>query len=418
MRDKESLGAYIRRRRKALDMTQKAFAQRVFVTESAVSKWERGLSYPDMALLHQICQVLEVSEQELLAGGGDRAEQENRADQEEREDRRREEPGRRCPGLARWAGWGQMGLYGLSLAVCLLCDLLDGGWLSWFWLVLAGEITAASLTLVPVLAEERRGLWTLGTFTGSLLFLLGVCCLYTEGRWFWVAALGTLLGLAALFLPYVLRQLSAPWRENWLPLYLGGVVVLLELLLFACDRLGQGGWFPPAAMGVLLGASTCFLPPVLRRVPLPVPLGDHRLLLYGTMETWLLVLLLAACDWYGTGGWFWLPVLPSVLYGLLLPWGVILVLRYLSLNGWWKAALCLGLAAWFDATVPWFFDRMLLLAGWSVSRPHGLGFRFDFLDWSHWQVRSENINTLVLSLLVLTALACALAGGRAERRTR
>ena len=49
MRDKESLGAYIRRRRKALDMTQKAFAQRVFVTESAVSKWERGLSYPDMS---------------------------------------------------------------------------------------------------------------------------------------------------------------------------------------------------------------------------------------------------------------------------------------------------------------------------------------------------------------------------------
>ena len=428
MRNKESLGACIRTRRKALGLTQRAFAQRVFVTESAVSKWERGLSYPDIATLQRICQALEISEGELLAAGEDQEVQQEREPQkcceppEFQEYREPPEPQAARPAektpsrLSRGLLWGQLSLYGLSLAVCFLCDLLDGGWLSWFWLVLAGELTAASLTAVPLLAGERRGLWTLGAFTAALVFLLGVCCLYAGGDWFWVAVLGTLLGLATVFLPYVLRYLPFPWRDSRFPLYLGAELLLLELLLFASERLSGGGWFPVAALAVLLGASTCLLPLVLRRLPLPFPLGEHRLLVWFTVETWLLVLLLAASDWYGGSGWFWLPVLPSVLYGLLFPWGMMLVLRYLPLNGWWKAALCLGLASWFDASIPWFFDRMLLLAGWRTAYVHGLGFRFDFSDWSHWQAQSENINALVLSTLALAALFCAAMGRRRQGR--
>ena len=42
MENKKTLGAYIRQRRQELGLTQREFAQRLFVTESAVSKWERG----------------------------------------------------------------------------------------------------------------------------------------------------------------------------------------------------------------------------------------------------------------------------------------------------------------------------------------------------------------------------------------
>ena len=45
MEDRKTFGAYILRRRKELGMTQKAFAEKLFVTESAVSKWERGVTY-------------------------------------------------------------------------------------------------------------------------------------------------------------------------------------------------------------------------------------------------------------------------------------------------------------------------------------------------------------------------------------
>lgn len=45
MEERKTLGAFICRRRKELGMTQREFAQRLFVTESAVSKWERGVSH-------------------------------------------------------------------------------------------------------------------------------------------------------------------------------------------------------------------------------------------------------------------------------------------------------------------------------------------------------------------------------------
>ncbi|MCJ7834844.1 helix-turn-helix domain-containing protein [Cuneatibacter sp. NSJ-177] len=45
MENKKTFGAYILRRRKELNLTQREFAEKLYVTESAVSKWERGVSH-------------------------------------------------------------------------------------------------------------------------------------------------------------------------------------------------------------------------------------------------------------------------------------------------------------------------------------------------------------------------------------
>ena len=71
MENKKTFGAYICRRRKELGLTQREFADRLFVTESAVSKWERGMSYPDITLIRDICAILQVSEHELLTARED-----------------------------------------------------------------------------------------------------------------------------------------------------------------------------------------------------------------------------------------------------------------------------------------------------------------------------------------------------------
>lgn len=50
-------------------MTQEEFASRIGVTPQAVSKWERGMSLPDTSILTDICQILNVSADELLQTG-------------------------------------------------------------------------------------------------------------------------------------------------------------------------------------------------------------------------------------------------------------------------------------------------------------------------------------------------------------
>ena len=51
MEKRENFGRYIKEKRKEAGLSQKELAKQLFVSESAVSKWERGLSYPDMTLV-------------------------------------------------------------------------------------------------------------------------------------------------------------------------------------------------------------------------------------------------------------------------------------------------------------------------------------------------------------------------------
>ena len=63
-----TLGAYIRFLRTQNEMTQVQLADRLGVTDKAVSKWERNLSYPDMALFPKLADVLGVTVNDLLNG--------------------------------------------------------------------------------------------------------------------------------------------------------------------------------------------------------------------------------------------------------------------------------------------------------------------------------------------------------------
>lgn len=66
--DNEKIGKFISKLRKEKQMTQKDLAAKLNITDKAVSKWERGLSCPDISLLSTIADVLEVSINEILNG--------------------------------------------------------------------------------------------------------------------------------------------------------------------------------------------------------------------------------------------------------------------------------------------------------------------------------------------------------------
>lgn len=61
-------GAIIRRLREARGLTQAALAERLGVSDKAVSKWETGRGYPDITLVELLAQALGVSVVELLSG--------------------------------------------------------------------------------------------------------------------------------------------------------------------------------------------------------------------------------------------------------------------------------------------------------------------------------------------------------------
>ena len=69
--EKKSFGEYIRKKRLAAGLTQKELAAQLFVTESTISKWERGLSYPDVSMVTAICAALHITEHEFFTACDD-----------------------------------------------------------------------------------------------------------------------------------------------------------------------------------------------------------------------------------------------------------------------------------------------------------------------------------------------------------
>lgn len=65
---KNSMGSFIAEKRKEKGLTQQALADKLHITNKAVSKWERNLSCPDISLLTDLADILDVSVAELLSG--------------------------------------------------------------------------------------------------------------------------------------------------------------------------------------------------------------------------------------------------------------------------------------------------------------------------------------------------------------
>ena len=63
-------GAIIKRLREEKKLTQSQLAERLGVSDKAVSKWETGKGYPDITLIEPLSQTLGVSVMELLSGSG------------------------------------------------------------------------------------------------------------------------------------------------------------------------------------------------------------------------------------------------------------------------------------------------------------------------------------------------------------
>lgn len=66
--DLSKIGGFVAECRKNKKLTQEQLAEKLCITDRAVSKWERGLSLPDASIMLELCNILDINVNELLNG--------------------------------------------------------------------------------------------------------------------------------------------------------------------------------------------------------------------------------------------------------------------------------------------------------------------------------------------------------------
>lgn len=220
MTDKKSFGSFIKTKRTEKNYSQKDLADMLFVTEGAVSKWERGVSYPDITLISDICRVLNVSEHELITAC---------EDTETKQLHREAKAFRNIRGA--WILVPTIS-YSIALITCFICNLAVFHTLSWFFIVLSALFCA--YTFIPTVTyffkSNKLLAFTISTYLSISLLLL-TCAIYTRGMyWLLTALIGVLMGYVQVFVPILLARTKLSRYKFVISFTLTFVLTILLLL--------------------------------------------------------------------------------------------------------------------------------------------------------------------------------------------
>ncbi|MCI8461098.1 MAG: helix-turn-helix transcriptional regulator [Bacilli bacterium] len=144
MKDKKSFGKYVAEKRKQRGLTQEELANKLYVIPTTISKWERGVTYPDITVITPLCKELKISEHEFFTACDDEAM--NREKKEVQKYRT----------LKKWLfniiNFG----YLIGIITCFICNLVINHKLSWFLIVLVGVLISFSITTIPVYLKKNK----------------------------------------------------------------------------------------------------------------------------------------------------------------------------------------------------------------------------------------------------------------------
>ena len=66
--DQIKIGSFIQDKRKEKNITQSELAEKLGITDRAVSKWERGICLPDSGIMQDLCNILDITINDLFSG--------------------------------------------------------------------------------------------------------------------------------------------------------------------------------------------------------------------------------------------------------------------------------------------------------------------------------------------------------------
>lgn len=260
-----SMGELIRAARTERGLKQRELAERLGVTDKAVSKWENNGSCPDIALLIPLAEVLGLEVTELLQG----RRHQSSPDPEEialRTLTYSQEAGRhRQKNLRLWLFGLLSALFLLSAIVCWIVDAAMNHNLTWSLIVCCSLVLAWAVLLPLLTLERRRVLWSLAALSAailpylyilgdllenpwvfrfglpiapaSMLYLLGVCAmarLYRRRKWRAAAEIldcTAILQAYAAFITYAYLGVRINWITPLVTIALALTCYLIDYLL-------------------------------------------------------------------------------------------------------------------------------------------------------------------------------------------
>ena len=174
--NQKEIGKFIAKSRKEKKLTQMQLAEKLNITDRAVSKWETGKSMPDSSIMLELCNILGITVNELLSG--EEIDTENMESYEKRLDenlitlKRKDENNMKKNVMISIL---YSGTFLTGIMVCLICNLAISGNLTWS-LIPISSIVFAWVISFPSIILGKRGiivsLISLSVFIIPYLFLL------------------------------------------------------------------------------------------------------------------------------------------------------------------------------------------------------------------------------------------------------
>ncbi len=159
--NENTIGQFIARMRKEKNMTQKELARQLHITDKAVSKWERGLSCPDITLLTSIADILGVTTSELLNGAKAEAVSPAHQNADSTVDKAlfyaEKTSKKKMADFLNIAAAAFSASLLLGIAVCIICDMAITGHLTWSLYVISSCIFTW-LVFFPLVKKGVKGI--------------------------------------------------------------------------------------------------------------------------------------------------------------------------------------------------------------------------------------------------------------------
>lgn len=226
--NQEEIGKFIALCRKEKNLTQTQLAQKLHLTDRAVSKWETGKSMPDSSVMLKLCRILEITVDELLSAGKAAPQTKTAPDLHSKKatDKKRTTKGRILSAAFTV-------ILFIGIFVCCICNLAISGRLTWAFLP-ASSILYAWLLFFPALLWQKRGIFIVllsaSIFTVPYLFLLGI---FTKTAA--VFSIGTATALPAIAFLWVIYAVFCRIGKTNKPAAFGITFLSAILLVFAIN---------------------------------------------------------------------------------------------------------------------------------------------------------------------------------------